>query len=55
MKYLICILVLLSFYKSIFYAMFEYREKQNKPAGIGIYILSLIGLFFPIFVALTWY
>ena len=55
MKYVIAILVLLAFYKSIFYAIFEYREKQNKLAGIGVYILSFIGLFFPILVVLTYY
>ncbi len=55
MKFIITILVLLAFYKSIYYAMFEYTEKKNKLAGIGLYILSLIGLFFPIWVVLTWY
>ena len=55
MKYLIAILVLLAFYKSIFYAIFEYKEKDNKLAGIGVYILSFIGLLFPIFVLLACY
>lgn len=55
MKYFIAILILLAFYKSIFYAMFEYKEKQNKLAGIGIYVLSFIGLLFPVFVLLAYY
>lgn len=55
MKYFISILILLAFYKSIFYAIFEYKEKNNKLAGIGVYVLSFIGLLFPIFVLLSYY
>ena len=55
MKYIIAVLILLSFYKSIFYAVFEYKEKENRLAGIGIYILSFIGLLFPVFVLLAYY
>lgn len=55
MKFAVCVLILLSFYKSIFYAMYEYKEKQNKLAGIGLYFLSIASLFFPIWVLLTWY
>ena len=55
MKFLVLILSLLAFYKSIYYAMFEYEEKKNKLAGISIYFLSILGLILPIWVALTWY
>ena len=55
MKYIIIVLILLAFYKSIYYAMFEYKEKDNRLAGIGIYILSFIGLLFPILVIIIFY
>ena len=55
MKYIISILVLLTFYKSVFYADFEYKEKQNKLAAIGVYILSFIGLVLPLLVLFKWY
>lgn len=55
MKYIIIVLILLAFYKSIYYAIFEYKEKNNKLAGFGIYILSFIGLLFPILVVLMFY
>ena len=55
MKYFIAILILLSFYKSIFYADFEYKEKNNKIAAIAIYFLSFIGLLLPLFVSFTYY
>ena len=55
MKFIAAILVLLSFYKSIYYAMFEYTQKENKMAGIGIYFLSILGLILPMWVILTWY
>lgn len=55
MKFVVLILTLLSFYKSIYYAMFEYTEKENKLAGIGVYVISIIGLILPIWVALSWY
>lgn len=33
MKFVVVILVLLAFYKSIYYSMFEYQEKNNKLAA----------------------
>lgn len=33
MKFVIVILILLAFYKSIYYAMFEYQQKNNKLAA----------------------
>ncbi len=55
MKYFISILLLLAFYKSIFYAIFEYKEKNNKIAAIGVYIFSFLGLLFPVLVLLMFY
>lgn len=55
MKYIVSVLILFAFYKSIFYADFEYKEKKNKIAAIGIYLLSFVGFIFPLFVVFSFY
>ena len=47
MKFLIIIILIYSFLKSIYYGNFELKEKENKPAGITIYILAILGFIFP--------
>ncbi len=47
MKFLIIIILIYSFLKSISYANFEFKEKENKPAGITIYLLAILGFIFP--------
>lgn len=46
---LICIFLLIySFLKSYYYSMYEIKEKRNKPGGIVILIMAILGLVFPI-------
>ncbi len=55
MKILVIILLLFSFIKSIYYSIFEIKEKQNKLAGITVIFLSLLGLIGPLFLLIFIY
>lgn len=55
MKFLIIIILIFSFFKSIYYANFELKEKENKPAGIALYFLAILGFIFPTFLLFTIY
>lgn len=55
MKILAIALLLFSFIKSIYYAIFEIKQKQNKLGGITIIFLSLLGLILPIFLLIIIY
>ncbi len=47
MKFIIIIILIYSFLKSIYYGNFELKEKKNKSAGIAIYFLAILGFIFP--------
>ena len=44
MKYLTIIFIIFCFFKSLSYSLFEIEEKNNKPGGIAIIFLSILGL-----------
>ena len=48
MKYLVSLILIFSFLKSLYYGIYEMNDKKNKPAGITIIILAILGLIFPI-------
>ncbi len=48
MKYVAIALLIFSFLKSIYYGVYEIKEKENKPAGITVICLAILGLIFPI-------
>lgn len=46
---LICIFLLIySFMKSFYYSLYEIKEKKNKPGGIAILFMAILGLVLPI-------
>lgn len=55
MKILAITLLLFSFIKSIYYAIFEIKQKQNKLGGITVIFLALLGLILPIFLLVIIY
>lgn len=55
MKILAILLLIFCFVKSIYYSIFEIKEKQNKLAGITIIFLSLLGLILPLFLLIIIY
>lgn len=55
MKYFASFLVICCFLKSFYYATFELKVKKNKLGAIGVYILSFIGLIFPITIMFIFY
>lgn len=48
MKFIAISLLIISFLKSIYYGIYEINEKKNKPAGITVIFLAILGLIFPI-------
>lgn len=48
MKFIAIIFLLYAFLKSIFYGIFEIKEKENKFGGIIVMIIAIIGLILPI-------
>ena len=48
MKFIIIALLIFTFLKSFYYSLYEIKEKKNKPAGITIIFLAILGLIFPI-------
>lgn len=47
MKLLAMFLLLCSFAKSIYYGLYEINEKKNKPGGIVIIFMTILGLALP--------
>lgn len=45
---LIILFIIAAFIESMSYAIYELKINKNKPGGISIIILSLVGLVFPI-------
>lgn len=55
MKFIAIVLLIFAFFKSFYYGVFEIREKKNKPAGITVIFLAILGLIFPITLLLLLY
>lgn len=55
MKTLSIIFLIYAFMKSIFYAYFEIKEKENKSGGIIVILLAIIGLILPIFLLILFF
>lgn len=55
MKFVAIVLLIFSFLKSIYYGIYEIKEKENKPAGIAVFFLAILGLIFPITLLLLLY
>lgn len=47
MRYLFIFMLLFFFIKSFYYGKYEINEKQNKPGGIVVIILAILGFIFP--------
>lgn len=48
MNILSIIILIYAFLKSVFYGLYEIKEKENKFGGITVIFLALIGLIIPI-------
>lgn len=55
MKAFLILFTIFSFLKSFYYGKFEILEKQNKPGGIAIIILAILGLIFANFIIIFYY
>lgn len=42
MPYLAIFLVILCFLKTLYYGIFELKEKQNKPGGIAVIFFAIL-------------
>ncbi len=47
MKFLFTFILLIGFLKSFYYGLFEIKEKENKPGGIAVIFLAILGLSLP--------
>ena len=47
MSILSIFLLLICFFKSIYYGIYEIQTKKNKPGGITVCVLAFLGLIFP--------
>lgn len=48
LKFFVSLLIVFSFFKSLFYGIYEIKNNNNKVAGNTVIILSIIGLILPI-------
>jgi len=48
MKLIAIIFIIYLFLKSIYYGIFELTDNKNKPGGIVIIVIAIIGLIFPL-------
>lgn len=55
MKFIAIILLIFAFLKSFYYGIYEIKEKENKPAGITVIFLAILGLIFPVTLLLLIY
>ncbi len=55
MKFIIIALLIFTFLKSFYYSLYEIKEKKNKPAGITIIFLAILGLILPVSLLLFLY
>lgn len=47
MEYLAIALLIYAFIKSIYYGIYEIKNKKNKPGGIAVIFLAILGLILP--------
>lgn len=55
MKFIAILFLIYAFIKSIYYAFFEIKEKENKPGGIFIIIWTTLGLIIPLILLILLY
>ena len=48
MEYLAMILIIYTFFKSIYYGIYEINNKKNKSGGITVILIAILGLILPI-------
>lgn len=47
MKFLFTFILIIGFLKSIYYGLFEIKEKENKSGGIAVIVIAILGLILP--------
>lgn len=55
MKLVAFIFIIYAFIKSLYYGLFEIKEKKNKPGGYTTIILAILGLILPAIVLYIFY
>jgi len=55
MKYITIMIIIYLFIKQLYYGMYELKEKQNKPGGLFVLFIAILGLIFPISTILIFY
>ncbi len=55
MKLIAIIFIIYLFLKSIYYGIFELTDNKNKPGGIAIIVIAIIGLIFPLSLLIFYY
>lgn len=48
MEYLATFILIYAFLKSIYYGIYEIKDKKNKSGGIAVIVLAILGLILPI-------
>ena len=55
MKLIAFVFLIYAFIKSMYYGIFEIKEKQNKPGGYTTIFLAILGLILPMIILLFFY
>ena len=55
MKLIAFFFIIYAFIKSIYYGLFEIKEKKNKPCGYTTFFLATIGLILPAIILILFY
>ena len=50
LKIFVSLLIIFSFFKTLFYGIYEINNNQNKSGGITVIVLGIIGLILPIII-----
>ena len=46
MAYLALFLIFIGFLKTFYYGIYEFKEKQNKPGGIAVFIFAILRTYY---------
>ncbi len=55
MKYIAIIFLIYIFLKSVYYGMFELKEKNNKSGGVAIIFFATLGLIISLLIIFIFY
>ena len=55
MKLIAFVFIIYAFIKSMYYGIFEIKEKQNKPGGYTTIFLAILGLILPAIILFKYY